>query len=161
MRWDCLARPLGRIWQMSAACCLPLASLWRRRATNRALERLHVWGSWGCIMSGGDISWVSLCVPIRPGKTSFVAPLRIRMPWGSLLRVLSPPAPLCACGFADARPHYLTPCVIEWLGCLCLVANFKGGFRAVQLLGPSPQRWGAVAYAAFRETRAILENMFI
>ena len=23
-------------------------------------------------MSGGDITWVSLCVPMRPGKNSFV-----------------------------------------------------------------------------------------
>ena len=64
---------LDHIWQTSAASCLPLGSIWRRRASNSALERLHVWGSWGCIMLEGDISWVSLCVPMRPGKNSFVA----------------------------------------------------------------------------------------
>ena len=115
--WDCLAAPVGPMWQMSAASCLPLGSLWRRRATNSALECLHVWGSRGCIMSVGDIPWVSLCVPMRPGKNSFVAPLRIRMPRAPMLRVLSPPAPPCACGFAAARPHYLAPCMSGWAAC--------------------------------------------
>ena len=65
---------------MSAASCLPLGSIWRWTTSPIALERVHVWGSWGCLMSEGDTSWVSLCVPMRPGKSSFVARLRIRMP---------------------------------------------------------------------------------
>ena len=41
-------------------------------------------------MSGGDIPWVSLCGPTRPGKNSLVAFLRIRIPPGPLSSRLVP-----------------------------------------------------------------------
>ena len=83
-----------------------------------------MWGvPGGCIMSGGDILWVSLCVPMRPGKNSFVARLRIRMPRGPMPRVLSLPALSVHAGFADARLHYLAPCNGGSAACALSPAN--------------------------------------
>ena len=103
-------------------------------------------GAWGCILSGGDIQWVSLCAPMRPGKNSFVAPLRIRMPRGPPVRTSRPCLHLYVlAGFVGVRLHYLAPWnpvggryvpnlghenapfwVHGRLGCLCLVAGLQG-----------------------------------
>ena len=100
----------------------------------------RVGGSWGCILSGGDISWVSLCVPMRPGKNSFVAPLRIRVPRGPPLPSCPCLRHLCACRFEGGKDTTLP--LVRAAG--LLVAVFKGSFRAARLLGPSPQRWRPV-----------------
>ena len=63
-------------------------------------------GSWGCIITGDDIPWVSLCVPMRPGKNSFVAPFEFEYP----VRASCPRLRLYVLvGFADARLQYLAP----------------------------------------------------
>ena len=90
---------------------------------------------WGCILSGGDISWVSLCVPLRPGKNSFVAPLRIRVPRVPPLPPCSCLRHLCACRFEGVQRHYLTPCSGGRAAC-ARVAVFLGYFLGRSPLGP-------------------------
>ena len=60
-------------------------------------------------MSVGDISWVSLCVLLRPGKNSFVASLRIRIASGTpAARLVLASTSICSQG-SPTRGHTTLP----------------------------------------------------
>ena len=116
VRWDCLAGPCVPIWQMSAASCLPLGSILAPEGYQQRTGAIAC-GSFfgGCILLEVDISWVSLCVPMRPGKNSVVAPFEFEC-LGEL-RASCPRLHLYVhAGFADA-PTPPRPNTGRWAVC--------------------------------------------
>ena len=106
---------------MSAASCLSLGSMWRRRASPA------YWSDCTCRVPGVasrlrvTYLWLSKCMPMRPDKNSFATLLRVRMPWGikpSSRRRLHLYV-LAGLGDALPQPHPRR----WWPGSMCLVPS--------------------------------------